>query len=176
VFIFLRSVCQTLVKFILLIESRHTLSIFTFCCLVAWRYNALNQTFSHVYLYVVTHNFQVKKKYSTNFRKFLKNTKLEYLGWMSVHLPWVNTWWKYLWEQLQLWVCWERSLPTSHTLIGKYLLILLHKTVQALSSCMGNIDGQQSSSHSTDFKLDLGRSSDWATRGHLSFCSLATQV
>ena len=61
-------------------------------------------------------------------------------------------------------------------LVGQYLPILLDKTVQAQSSCMGSIDGQQSSSHATDFRLDLGRGSDWTTQGHLSFCSLATPV
>ena len=63
-----------------------------------------------------------------------------------------------------------------HTLIGQYLPILLYKTIQAQSSCVGSVDGQQSSSHATDFQLDLRRGSDWATQGHLSFGSLATPV
>ena len=68
------------------------------------------------------------------------------------------------------------GLPTLHTFIWQYLRILLYKTVQAQSSCMGSVDGQQSSSHATDFQLDLRWDSDWATQGHLSFCSLATPV
>ena len=59
-----------------------------------------------------------------------------------------------------------KSLPTLHTLIEQYLPILMYKTVQAQSSCVGSVDGQQSSSHATVFRLDLGRGSDWATQGH----------
>ena len=86
---------------------------------------------------------------------------------------WVNSWWKHLRQQLKLWVCWDRSLPTLHTLIEQYLPIHLNKTVQAHSSCVGSVDGQQSSSHATDFRLDLGRGSDWATEGRLSLRSLS---
>ena len=64
-----------------------------------------------------------------------------------------------------------RSPPTLHTLIGQYLPILLHKTVQAQPSCVGSIDGQQSSSLVADFRFNLGWGSDLATQGHLSFCS-----
>ena len=78
--------------------------------------------------------------------------------------PWVNTWWKHLRQQLQLWICWDRSLLILHTLIGQYLRILLNKTVQDQSSCMEIADGQQSSSRATDFWLDLGQGSDWATQ------------
>ena len=92
---------------------------------------------------------------------------------MSVHLPELILGWKHLWQQLQLWVCWDRSLPTLHTLIGQYLPILLWKIVQAQSRCVGSIDGQQSSCHATDFRLDVGRGSEWAAQGHLSFLSLS---
>ena len=53
---------------------------------------------------------------------------------------WVNTWWKHHWQQLQLWVCGDRSLTTLYTLIGQYFPILLYKTVQAQSVCMVSID------------------------------------
>ena len=45
--------------------------------------------------------------------------------------PWVNTWWKHVWQQLQVWVCWDKSLPTLHTLIGQHLPI---SSVQNCSS------------------------------------------
>ena len=105
-------------------------------------------------------------------RLFSERDNLTRISWLDKCVPpWVNTWLKHLLQQLQLWVCWDRSRPTLHTLIGQYLPILLNKTVQAQSSYMGSVDGQQFSSHATDFQLDLCQGSDWTTQGHLSFCS-----
>ena len=59
---------------------------------------------------------------------------------------------KNLWFDLKIAVH-QHSPPN---LIGKYLPILLYKTVQVRSSCVGSGDGQKSSSHATDFRFDLG--------------------
>ena len=89
--------------------------------------NWFKSGFSHLYLYSVTHNFQVKNK----FHKINEKYKTR-ISWLDKCPPrWVNTWWKHSWQQLQLWACWVRSLSTLHPLIGKHLHIFLYKTVQA---------------------------------------------
>ena len=102
----------------------------------------------------------------TNFRKLIKNTRLEYLDWISVHPPWVilggSTFYSnYSCESVGIGFFF---LPILHTLIGWYLPIVLYKTVQPQISCVGSVNGQQSSCHATNFWLDLGRGSDWTIK------------
>ena len=45
-------------------SSKSTLpfKIFTFSCLIAWNLNCIESDFFHLYLRILTHNFQLKKQ------------------------------------------------------------------------------------------------------------------
>ena len=90
--------------------------------------NCIKSDFFHLYLYIVTNNIQVKNKFH-KFQKINQKYKTR-ISWLDkCPPPWVNTWWKNLWQQLQLWVCWDGSPPTLHTLIEKYFPILMNESV-----------------------------------------------
>ena len=90
--------------------------------------------------------------------------------------PWVNTLEKHLWQRLQLRVFLGMSVSALHIWIWGFSPILPCRFAQALSSWMGSIGEQQSSSLSTDTNRDSSLGFGWATQGLSHSCSEAISV